>query len=262
MSTPQLLRALAHRNFRLFFYGQGLSLIGTWITRVATSWLVYRLTGSALLLGVVNFAGQIPNFLLSPVAGVLADRWNLRRVLVITQILSMLQSFALAALALTHVITVPQLIALSILQGVVNAFDTPARQAFAVEMVDGSQDLPNAIAINSMMFNAARLVGPMVAGLIIAASNEGVCYLVDGVSYLARQGTIDPARVCIVGASELEIDTNRGAVMVRGRALKEGDDMSLDGFTGERYFAGLGVELAKRWHRATRCQLCVLASRK
>lgn len=195
MSTPQLLRALAHRNFRLFFYGQGLSLIGTWITRVATSWLVYRLTGSALLLGVVNFAGQIPNFLLSPVAGVLADRWNLRRVLVITQILSMLQSFALAALALTHVITVPQLIALSILQGVVNAFDTPARQAFAVEMVDGSQDLPNAIAINSMMFNAARLVGPMVAGLIIAASNEGVCYLVDGVSYLAVIASLVAMRV-------------------------------------------------------------------
>ena len=185
MTAPQLLRALSHRNYRLFFYGQGLSLIGTWITRVATSWLVYRLTGSAFLLGVVGFAGQIPNFVLSPLAGVMADRWNLRRVLVVTQVLSMLQSFALAVLALSHVITVPHVIALSIFQGIVNAFDTPARQAFAVEMVEGARDLPNAIAINSMMFNAARLVGPMVAGIIIAAAGEGICFLVDGVSYIA-----------------------------------------------------------------------------
>ena len=185
MLGSSLFRALAHRNYRLFFYGQGLSLIGTWITRVATSWLVYRLTGSALLLGVVNFAGQIPNFLLSPLAGVMADRWNLRRVLVVTQVLSMLQSFALATLALMHVITVPQIMVLSVLQGIVNAFDTPARQAFAVQMVEGSKDLPNAIAINSMMFNAARLVGPMVAGLIIAAAGEALCFLVDGASYLA-----------------------------------------------------------------------------
>lgn len=182
---PAFLRALSHRNYRLFFYGQGLSLIGTWITRVATSWLVYRLTGSAFLLGVVNFAGQIPNFILSPVAGVMADRWNLRRTLVITQILSMAQSFALAALAFSHTITVTQVIVLQIFQGVVNAFDTPARQAFAVEMVEGTHDLPNAIAINSMMFNAARLVGPMVAGLLIAAAGEGICFLVDGFSYLA-----------------------------------------------------------------------------
>jgi MFS family permease len=185
MLGSSLFRALAHRNYRLFFYGQGLSLIGTWITRVATSWLVYRLTGSALLLGMVNFAGQVPNFLLSPLAGVMADRWNLRRVLVVTQVLSMLQSFALATLALMHVITVPQIMMLSVLQGIVNAFDTPVRQAFAVQMVEGSKDLPNAIAINSMMFNAARLVGPMVAGLIIAAAGEGVCFLVDGASYVA-----------------------------------------------------------------------------
>lgn len=190
MGAPSLLRALSHRNYRLFFYGQGLSLIGTWITRVATSWLVYRLTGSVFLLGVVNFAGQIPNFVLSPLAGVMADRWNLRRTLVITQVLSMLQSFALAALALLHVITVHQVIALSIFQGIVNAFDTPARQAFAVDMVEGSRDLPNAIAINSMMFNSARLVGPMVAGLLIAVAGEGVCFLVDGVSYLAVIGCL------------------------------------------------------------------------
>ncbi|HEX6790715.1 MAG TPA: MFS transporter, partial [Candidatus Krumholzibacteria bacterium] len=122
MPAFPLFRALSHRNYRLFFYGQSLSLIGTWITRVATGWLVYRLTGSALLLGVVSFASQIPNFLLSLLGGVLADRWNLRRVLVATQVLSMLQSFALAALALTHRITVPQLIVLNTLQGVVNAF--------------------------------------------------------------------------------------------------------------------------------------------
>jgi len=185
MAAPALFRALSHRNYRLFFCGQGLSLIGTWITRVATSWLVYRLTGSAFLLGVVDFAGQIPNLLFSPVAGVLADRWNLRRVLVTTQVLSMLQSFALAALALTHVITVGHVVVLSVLQGIVNAFDTPARQAFAVQMVDGSDDLPNAIAVNSMMFNSARLVGPMVAGLLIAGVGEGLCFFVDGVSYMA-----------------------------------------------------------------------------
>ena len=184
MALP-LLRALSHRNYRLFFYGQGLSLIGTWITRVATSWLVYRLTGSALLLGVVNFAGQVPNLIFSPLGGVLADRWNLRRVLVVTQVLSMVQSFVLAALTLTKVITVPQLIVLNTLQGIVNAFDTPARQAFAVQMVEGPADLPNAIAINSMMFNSARLVGPMVAGLLIAAASEGVCFAIDGVSYIA-----------------------------------------------------------------------------
>jgi MFS family permease len=194
MALPYF-RALSHRNYRLFFYGQGLSLIGTWITRVATSWLVYRLTGSAFLLGVVSFAGQIPNFILSPVAGVMADRWNLRRTLVITQIFSMLQSFALAALAFSHVISVRHVIALSVFQGIVNAFDTPARQAFAVDMVEGAQDLPNAIAINSMMFNAARLVGPMIAGLLIAAAGEGVCFLVDGVSYVAVIGCLLAMRV-------------------------------------------------------------------
>lgn len=216
MLVPPLLRALSHRNYRLFFYGQGLSLIGTWITRVATSWLVYRLTGSAFLLGVVSFAGQIPNFLLSPVAGVMADRWNLRRILVITQVLSMLQSFALAALALTHVITVHQLIALSVFQGIVNAFDTPARQAFAVDMVEGARDLPNAIAINSMMFNAARLVGPMVAGVIIAAAGEGICFLVDGVSYIAVIG-------CLL-AMRVPTGTPRRAQQNVWRGMREGVD--------------------------------------
>lgn len=184
-SMRRILRALQHRNYRLFFGGQGISLIGTWLTRVATSWLVYRLTDSALLLGVVGFAGQIPTFLLAPLAGVLVDRWNLHRILVITQALSMIQSFLLAILALTGVITVWHIIILNVFQGLINAFDTPARQAFVVEMVEDKKDLANAIALNSSMFNAARLLGPAVAGVLIAAVGEGICFLIDGVSYLA-----------------------------------------------------------------------------
>lgn len=180
-----IFRALRHRNYRLFFSGQGISLIGTWLTRVATGWLVYRLTDSAFLLGVVGFAGQIPTFLLSPFAGLLADRWNRRRLLVLTQILSMLQSFVLAGLALTHTITVWHIIILSLLQGIVNAVDTPARQAFVVELVERREDLPNAIALNSSMFNGARLIGPSLAGVLIAFASEGWCFLVDGFSYLA-----------------------------------------------------------------------------
>src|SRR3954454_10416478 len=144
-----MLRALEHRNYRLFFSGQTVSLIGTWMTRIATSWLVYRLTGSALLLGLVGFAGQIPSFLLAPFAGVLVDRWNRHRLLVATQVLAMLQSAALAVLALTGVINIWHVLALSLFQGVINAFDMPARQSFVVEMVEKREDLPNAIALNS-----------------------------------------------------------------------------------------------------------------
>lgn len=179
------LRALGHRNYRLFFGGQGISLIGTWLTRVATSWLVYRLTNSVFLLGLVGFAGQIPTFLLAPLAGVLADRWNRHRILVVTQTLSMFQSLALAFLALTGVITVWQIIILSVFQGLINAFDTPARQSFVVEMVEEKEDLPNAIALNSAMFNSARLIGPSLAGILIATVGEGICFLLDGISYLA-----------------------------------------------------------------------------
>ena len=179
------LRALRARNYRLFFSGQTVSLIGTWMTRIATSWLVYRLTGSAVLLGVVGFAGQIPAFVLGPFAGVWVDRWDRHRTLVVTQVLSMLQSFALAALALTNLITIPQLIWLSLAQGVINAFDMPARQAFVVQMIENREDLGSAIALNSSMVNAARLIGPSIAGLIIAASSEGYCFLIDGVSYIA-----------------------------------------------------------------------------
>ncbi len=177
-------RALRSRNYRLFFGGQSVSLVGTWMTRVATGWLVYRLTQSPFLLGVVGFAGQIPLFFLAPIAGVWVDRWNRHRVLVVTQILSMLQSFALAALTLAGVITVQEVIWLMLFQGLVNAFDMPARQAFVVEMVEDRRDLSNAIALNSSIVNAARLVGPALAGLIIAGAGEGYCFLLDGVSYL------------------------------------------------------------------------------
>jgi MFS family permease len=178
-------RALRAPNFRLFFSGQSISLIGTWMTRIATSWLVYRLTGSAWLLGIVGFVGQIPTFLLAPFAGVWVDRWNKRSVLVWTQALAALQSLALAALTLSHRITVRDILALSVLQGLINAFDMPGRQAFLVEMVDDKRDLGNAIALNSSIVNLARLIGPSVAGIIIALYGEGWCFLIDGVSYFA-----------------------------------------------------------------------------
>lgn len=185
MNWHLLLRALRHRNYRLFFGGQGISLIGTWMTRVATGWLVYRLTGSAFLLGLVSFAGQIPILFLGPFAGVWVDRWNRHRVLIVTQILSMLESFALAGLALAGIITVTEVILLNLFQGAVNAFDMPARQAFLVEMVEDHEDLGNAIALNSSLVNAARLIGPSIAGLIIAVVGEGYCFLIDGISYIA-----------------------------------------------------------------------------
>jgi len=178
-------RALRHRNFRLFFGGQSISLIGTWMTRIATAWLVYRLTKSALLLGTVSFAGQIPTFLLAPLAGVIVDRIDRRRVLVWTQTLAMMQSLALAWLTLSHRITISEILALSAMQGIINAFDMPGRQSFMVKMVESRADLSNAIAINSSMVNVARLIGPSLAGLLIAATNEGWCFLVDGVSYIA-----------------------------------------------------------------------------
>lgn len=180
-----LVRALRHRNYRLFFGGQSVSLIGTWMTRIATSWLVYRLTGSAMLLGLVGFAGQLPSFLLGPIAGVWVDRLDRHKVLVLTQVLAMLQSFALAVLALMGRITVWDILWLNAFQGVINAFDMPARQAFVVEMVTDRNDLSNAIALNSSMVNMARLIGPSIAGIIIAAVGEGYCFLIDGFSYLA-----------------------------------------------------------------------------
>ncbi len=185
-----ILRALRHRNYRLFFIGQCVSLIGTWMTRIATSWLVYRLTGSEWLLGLVSFAGQIPSGLTAPIAGVLVDRWDRHRLLVITQVLSTIQSFTLAALTLTERIEIWHIVALAMVQGFINACDMPARQAFVVEMVDDRQDLPNAIALNSSMVNVARLLGPSIGGVLIAAVGEGWCFFIDGVSYLAVIGSL------------------------------------------------------------------------
>lgn len=178
-------RAMRHRNFRLFFGGQSISLIGTWMTRVATSWLVYRLTKSSLLLGTVGFAGQIPTFLLAPLAGVIVDRIDRRKVLVWTQTMAMVQSLVLAWLTLSQRVNIAEILVLSAMQGVINAFDMPGRQSFMVKMVEDRADLSNAIAINSSMVNVARLIGPSLAGLLIAATNEGWCFLVDGVSYIA-----------------------------------------------------------------------------
>jgi MFS family permease len=184
-ATPgRLTRALRHRNYRLFFSGQSLSLIGTWITRVATSWLVYRLTGSELLLGIVGFCGQIPTTILAPFAGVLVDRWDKHRLLVATQALSLLQSLALGVLTLRHEITVGWVLGLQVVQGLINAFDTPARQAFVVEMVTDRADLANAIALNSSMVNGSRIIGPSIGGVLIAAFGEGWCFMVDAISYL------------------------------------------------------------------------------
>jgi MFS family permease len=176
-------RSLAHRNFRLFFWGQSISVIGTWMTRLATTWLVYRLTHSVLLLGIVSFAGQIVSFLLGPFAGVWVERLDRRRLLVWTQGAAAVQSLALAALTLAHVITLGEIIALATMQGVINAFDMPARQSFLVQMVEDRTDLGNAIAINSSMVNGARLIGPAIAGLVIGAVGEGWCFLIDGISY-------------------------------------------------------------------------------
>lgn len=185
MNLAFAIRALRSRNYKLFFTGQGISLIGTWMTRIATSWLVYRLTGSAALLGVVGFASQIPAFVLGPIAGVWVDRWNRHRTIVVTQILSALQSFALAVLALLHVITVWEIVGLALMQGLINAFDMPARQSFVIQMVERREDLSNAIALNSSMVNAARLIGPAIAGVVVASLGEGYCFLIDGLSYIA-----------------------------------------------------------------------------
>jgi MFS family permease len=178
-------RALRHRNFRLFFGGQTISLIGTWMTRIATAWLVYRLTHSALLLGTVSFAGQIPTFLVAPFAGVWIDRWDRRQVLVWTQTLAMVQSFALAGLTFSGHITIHWILFLSVMQGIINAFDMPGRQSFMVQMVEDRTDLSNAIAINSSMVNVARLIGPSLAGMLIAVTSEAWCFLIDGISYIA-----------------------------------------------------------------------------
>ncbi|HXM45563.1 MAG TPA: MFS transporter [Bryobacteraceae bacterium] len=184
MTLPATLRALRYRNFQLFFGGQLISLIGTWMQNVAQAWLVYKLTGSSVLLGLVSFSSQIPVFLMSPLGGIVADRFRRRRVVIGTQTAAMLLALVLAALTLTGAVQVWHVVVLSALLGVVNAFDIPARQAFFVEMV-GREDLINAIALNSSMFNASRVIGPAVAGILVAAVGEGWCFFANGVSYIA-----------------------------------------------------------------------------
>jgi MFS family permease len=183
-------RALRHRNFRLFLGGQLVSLTGTWMQQVALGWLVYRLTRSAFLLGLVGFAGQMPSLLVGPFAGVLADRWNVRRMVIATQAAAMLQALVLASLVLSGVITIQHVLVLSALLGVITAVDVPARQAFLVQMVEGKQDLSSAIALNSSTFNAARLVGPSIAGLLIGFLGEGPIFLANGLSYVAVIGAL------------------------------------------------------------------------
>ena len=178
------IRSLKHRNFQLFFSGQIISLVGTWMDMVAEAWLVYRLTGSSLLLGTVTFAGQLPVLLISPFAGLVADRLNRRKIVITTQFASMIIAGILAGLTLSKHVTVEQVIILAALMGVVNAFDIPARQSFLVEMV-GREDLMNAIALNSSMFNAARIIGPSIAGILVASFGEGWCFFANSVSYIA-----------------------------------------------------------------------------
>jgi MFS family permease len=184
LRLPDMVRALRHRNFQLFFSGQLISLVGTWMDNIAEGWLVYRLTHSALLLGVATFAGQVPVFLLAPLGGMIADRWDRRKVVIGTQTASMLIASTLAGLTLAGKITVWEVIVLAACMGSVNAVDIPTRQAFLVEMV-GRDDLMNAIALNSSMFNAARVVGPSIAGLLVAWKGEGWCFLANAVSYIA-----------------------------------------------------------------------------
>jgi len=181
----RLFRALKHRNYRLYFFGQIISLVGTWMQTVALSWLVYRLTGSAMLLGVVGFINQIPSFLFAPFTGVVADRFNRRRIILCTQALAMLQALILSILVLSGRIEVWHIIALSVLLGIVNAFDMPARQSFIIDIVERKEDMANAIALNSSVFNSARLIGPSVAGILIAAFGEGLCFFINALSYLA-----------------------------------------------------------------------------
>ncbi|NLH15022.1 MAG: MFS transporter [Phycisphaerae bacterium] len=188
-------RALGSRNYRLWFGGQFVSLVGLWMAHVAMGWMVYRLTGSKLLLGTVAFAGQIPAFFLGPLAGVLIDRWDLRRALIVTQALAAVQAAVLAAVVITGVVEVWQVIALATALGVVNAFDMPARHAFVVQMVERREDLPNAIALNSSLFNASRLIGPAVGGALVAAVGEGACFALNAASFIAVIAALAAMRV-------------------------------------------------------------------
>lgn len=180
-----MFRALQHRNFRLFFTGQSISLIGTWIQMTAVAWLVWRMEHNAFLLGLTGFAAQIPAFVLTPLAGVLVDRRNRHQLIILTQVLSMIQAMTLAGLMISGHIAIWHILLLSLMLGMINALDMPARQAFMIQMVDRREDLTGAIALNSSIVNGARLLGPAIAGVIIAAAGEGLCFLINGLSYIA-----------------------------------------------------------------------------
>lgn len=179
-----IFRSLKYRNYRLFFSGQSISLIGSWIQAIAIPWLVYSLTDSVFLLGIVGFAGQIPTFIISPFAGVLVDRWNRHTTLIVTQFLAMFQALMLAFLYFYSSIEIWQIVSLSIFLGCVNAFDMPARESLVVDMVEKKEDIGNAVALNSSMINGARLIGPSVAGILISLTGEGICFLINGLSYI------------------------------------------------------------------------------
>jgi MFS family permease len=203
-------RSLRYRNYRLFFTGQTISLIGTWMQRIALPWLVYHITGSALLLGIVSFSGQIPTFLLAPIAGVITDKFSKHRVLLVTQTCSLIQASILAFLAISGQIQIWHIIVLGVILGCINAFDVPSRQSFVIEMIENKEHLGNAIALNSMMFNSARLIGPTVAGILLGVAGEGICFLVNAVSYI------------FVIASLLRMRLNKKVIKrERGNMLKE-----------------------------------------
>jgi MFS family permease len=191
----RIARALRHRNYRLFFAGQSTSLVGTWLTKFATVWMAYRLTGSPFMLGLVAFFNNAPTSLFAPIAGVLVDRWNRRRTIIVTQIAACAQSAALAVFALAGWMTVWHLMVLGAVQAVINAFDMPARQSFMRELIDEPTDLPNAIALNSSMVNVAKLVGPVTAAALVGLFGEGWCFTIDAASYLAVIASLIAIRV-------------------------------------------------------------------
>ncbi|HWR08101.1 MFS transporter [Sporomusa sp.] len=212
LDLQETFRALKHRNYRLFYFGHGMSLIGTWMQRTATIWLVYRLTQSPEILGNVDFIGQIAGVVLIPVAGVLLDRWNRYRVILWTQVLSMVQALALAALVFTGTVAVWHIVVLNTVLGMINSFDMPARQAFISQIVEDKDDLANAIALNSAMFNGARIIGPSIAGLAIAAFGEGLCYLFNGLSYIAILGALLAMRLTVPQAVVVSPDNIIGGL--------------------------------------------------
>jgi MFS family permease len=214
MNLKFLFRTLQSRNYRLFFIGQFISLIGTWIQQIAVSWLVYRMTNSVFLLGLVGFVSQLPIFVISPFAGVWSDRFNRHKILVLTQALSLIQALVLAILVLSGAITVWQIILLSLFIGCVNAIDMPNRQSFVIYMIDDRKDLGNAIALNSAMFNGSRLIGPFIAGVLIATVGEGICFLINALSYIAVL-----IAILAMSTDHIKVNISKTSVM---KELKEG----------------------------------------